>query len=128
MLSLQYNGEVLSKKRDELKLKVDDIATELCLSVQQVHAIENNLNGFYQSNKLKQAVIKRYCLFLNIDMNTVISEYEEDKSDANLEELKKKYFSDDSDSAKSSAYKAEKTQFQHWSDIERFIDKQSRLK
>lgn len=89
MLSLQYNGEVLSKKRDELKLKVDDIATELCLSVQQVHAIENNLNGFYQSNKLKQVVIKRYCLFLNIDINTVISEYEEDKSDANLEELKK---------------------------------------
>jgi cytoskeletal protein RodZ len=34
-------------------------------------------------------VIKRYCLFLNIDINTVISEYEEDKSDANLEELKK---------------------------------------
>jgi cytoskeletal protein RodZ len=89
MLSLQYNGEVLSKKRDELKLKVDDIATELCLSVQQVHAIENNLNGFYQSNKLKQAVIKRYCLFLNIDINTVISEYEEDKSDANVKELKK---------------------------------------
>ena len=50
------------------------------------------------------------------------------RQDPNLEDLKKKYFSDDSQSAKSSAYKAEKTQFQHWSDIERYIDKQSRLK
>ena len=34
---------MLTKARRELKLKADDIATELCLSVQQVQAIENNL-------------------------------------------------------------------------------------
>jgi cytoskeletal protein RodZ len=47
MLGLQYNGDVLSKKRCELKLKIDDIASELCLSVEQVHALENNLSAFF---------------------------------------------------------------------------------
>ena len=47
MSNLEYNGQVLTKARRELKLKADDIATELCLSVQQVQAIENNLNAFF---------------------------------------------------------------------------------
>ena len=48
MSNLEYNGQVLIKARRELKLKVDDIATALCLSVQQVQAIENNLGAFFQ--------------------------------------------------------------------------------
>lgn len=36
MQNLEYNGQVLTKARRELKLKANDIATELCLSVQQV--------------------------------------------------------------------------------------------
>ena len=75
MSNLEYNGQVLTNTRRELKLKIDDIATELCLSVQQVQAIENNLGAFFHSNKLKQAVIKRYCRFLNIDINAVITQY-----------------------------------------------------
>ena len=57
--------------------------------VQQVQAIENNLNAFFHSNKLKQAAIKRYCRFLNIDMNTVISQYELDTTDNTFQEVKK---------------------------------------
>ena len=89
MSNLEYNGQVLTKARRELKLKIDDIATELCLSVQQVHAIENNLGAFFHSNKLKQATIKKYCRFLNIDVNTVISKYEVDTTDNSFQEIKK---------------------------------------
>jgi cytoskeletal protein RodZ len=89
MSNLEYNSEVLTKARRELKLKVDDVATELCLSVQQVQAIENNLGAFFHSNKLKQAVIKRYCHFLNIDVNTVITKYELDETDNTFQKVKK---------------------------------------
>ena len=89
MSNLEYNGQVLIKARRELKLKVDDIATALCLSVQQVQAIENNLGAFFHSNKLKQATIKKYCRFVNIDVNTVISRYEVDTTDNNFQEVKK---------------------------------------
>ena len=89
MSNLEYNGQVLIKARRELKLKVDDIATALCLSVQQVQAIENNLGAFFHSNKLKQATIKKYCRYLNIDVNTVISRYEVDTTDNNFQEVKK---------------------------------------
>lgn len=89
MSNLEYNGQVLTKARRELKLKADDIATELCLSVQQVQAIENNLGAFFHSNKLKQAVIKRYCRFLNIDVNAVITKYELDETDTSFQETKK---------------------------------------
>jgi cytoskeletal protein RodZ len=47
MTNLEYDGQVLANTRREQKLKVDDIATELCLSVQQVEAIENNLGAFF---------------------------------------------------------------------------------
>jgi cytoskeletal protein RodZ len=89
MSNLEYNGQVLAKARRELKLKADDVATELCLSVQQVQAIENNLGAFFHSNKLKQAVIKRYCHFLNIDVNSVITKYELDETDSTFQEIKK---------------------------------------
>jgi len=89
MSNLKYNGQVLAKARAELKLKAGDIATELCLSVEQVNSLENNLNAFFQSNKLKQAVIKRYCRFLNIDVNAVISQYEIDITDNSFQEPKK---------------------------------------
>ena len=89
MSNLEYNGQALTKARRELKLKADDIATELCLSVQQVQALENNLAAFFHSNKLKQAVIKRYCRFLNIDVNSVITKYELDETDSSFQEIKK---------------------------------------
>ena len=89
MSNLEYNGQALTKARRELKIKADDIATELCLSVQQVQAIENNLAAFFHSNKLKQAVIKRYCRFLNIDVNSVITKYELDETDSSFQEIKK---------------------------------------
>jgi cytoskeletal protein RodZ len=92
MSNLEYNGQELTKARCELKIKVDDIATELCLSVQQVQAIEGNLSTFFHSNKLKQAVIKRYCRFLNIDVNDVITKYEIDTTDNNFQEVKKDNF------------------------------------
>ena len=89
MSNLEYNGQVLTNTRRELKLKIDDIATELCLSVEQVKSIENNLGTFFHSNKLKQAVIKRYCSFLNIDVNDVITQFEIDTTDNNFQAAKK---------------------------------------
>ena len=89
MSNLEYNGQVLTTARCELKLKADDIATELCLSVEQVKSIENNLGTFFHSNKLKQAVIKRYCRLLNIDVNDVITKFEIDTTDNNFQAAKK---------------------------------------
>ena len=89
MSNLEYNGQELTKTRRKLKLEVDKIATELCLSVQQVQAIENNLSAFFNSNKIRQTVIKRYCRLLNIDVNSVITKYELDKTDTSFQEIKK---------------------------------------
>jgi len=89
MTNLEYDGQVLANTRREQKLKVDDIATELCLSVQQVEAIENNLGTFFHSNELKQAVIKRYCRLVNVDANSVITKYEEDCDNNAFREIKK---------------------------------------
>ena len=89
MSNLKYNGQVLATARGELNLKAGDIATELCLSVEQVNSIENNLSAFFHSNKLKQAVIKRYCHLLNIDVNAVITQYEIDTTDNSFQEAKK---------------------------------------
>lgn len=89
MSKLEYNGQVLTKARRELKLKADDVATELCLSVQQVQAIENNLNAFFNSNEIRQTVIKHYCRFLNIDVNSVITQHELDETDTNFQEIKR---------------------------------------
>mgnify|MGYP000102803489 CR=1 FL=1 len=89
MSNLKYNGQVLATARGELNLKAGDIATELCLSVEQVNSLENNLGAFFHSNKLKQAVIKRYCRFLNIDINAVITQYEIDTTDNNFQRAKK---------------------------------------
>ena len=47
MSNLEYNGQELTKARCELKIKVDEIATELCLSVQQIQAFEDNLSTFF---------------------------------------------------------------------------------
>jgi cytoskeletal protein RodZ len=89
MSNLKYNGQVLATARGELNLKAGDIATELCLSVEQVNSLENNLSAFFHSNKLKQAVIKRYCHLLNIDVNAVITQYEIDTTDNSFQEAKK---------------------------------------
>ena len=89
MSNLKYNGQVLATARGELKLKAGDIATELCLSVEQVNSLENNLGAFFHSNKLKQAVIKRYCHLLNIDVNAVITQYEIDTTDNSFQKAKK---------------------------------------
>ena len=77
MSNLKYNGQVLAT------------AIELCLSVEQVNSLENNLSAFFHSNKLKQAVIKRYCHLLNIDVNAVITQYEIDTTDNSFQEAKK---------------------------------------
>ena len=92
MSNLEYNGQVLSNARRDLKIKEDDIATELCLSVKQVNSLENNLEAFFNSNILKQTVIKRYCRFLDIDVNSVITRYEIDTTDNNFQEVKKDNF------------------------------------
>ena len=47
MSNLKYNGQVLATARGELNLKAGDIATELCLSVEQVNSLENNLSAFF---------------------------------------------------------------------------------
>jgi cytoskeletal protein RodZ len=89
MTNLEYDGQVLANTRREQKLKVDDIATELCLSVQQVEAIENNLGSLFHSNELKQAVIKRYCRLVNVDANSVITKFEEDCDNNTFREINK---------------------------------------
>ena len=58
MTNLEYDGQVPANTRRG-KLKVDHIATELCSSLQQFKAIENNFGTLFHSNEFKQAVIKR---------------------------------------------------------------------
>ena len=61
----------------------------VCLCNKYKRSRVSNLGTFFHSNKLKQAVIKRYCRFLNIDINAVITQYEIDTTDNNFQKAKK---------------------------------------
>jgi cytoskeletal protein RodZ len=73
---LIYDGNILKQARVAQNKSIGDIAYTLCSSSHQISDIELNSSTSY--GFLRQIVIKRYAELLNIDLNTVITQFESD--------------------------------------------------
>jgi len=73
---LIYDGNILKKARIAQNKSIGDIAYTLCSSSHQINDIEFNSTTSY--GFLRQIVIKRYVELLNIDVKTVVSQFESD--------------------------------------------------
>ena len=73
---LIYDGNILKQARIAQNKSIGDIAYTLCSSSHQIGDIE--LNSATSYGFLRQIVIKRYAELLNIDLNTVVTQFESD--------------------------------------------------
>ena len=73
---LIYDGNILRQARIAQNKSIGDIAYTLCSSSHQIGDIELNSSTSY--GFLRQIVIKRYAELLNIDLSTVITQFESD--------------------------------------------------
>ena len=73
---LIYDGNILKQARIAQNKSIGDIAYTLCSSSHQISDIE--LNSATSYGFLRQIVIKRYAELLNIDLSTVITQFESD--------------------------------------------------
>ena len=73
---LIYDGNILRQARIAQNKSIGDIAYTLCSSSHQISDIE--LNSVTSYGFLRQIVIKRYAELLNIDLSTVITQFESD--------------------------------------------------
>ena len=73
---LIYDGNILRQARIAQNKSIGDIAYTLCSSSHQISDIELNSSTSY--GFLRQIVIKRYAELLNIDLNTVVTQFESD--------------------------------------------------
>jgi cytoskeletal protein RodZ len=73
---LIYDGNILRQARVAQNKSIGDIAYALCSSSHQIGNIE--LNSATSYGFLRQIVIKRYAELLNIDLNTVVTQFESD--------------------------------------------------
>ncbi len=73
---LTYDGNILKQERIAQNKSIGDIAYALCSSSHQISDIELNSGTSYAF--LRHIVIKRYADLLNIDLNTVITQFESD--------------------------------------------------
>ncbi len=73
---LIYDGNILRQARIAQNKSIADIAYTLCSSSHQISDIE--LNSATSYGFLRQIVIKRYAELLNIDLSTVITQFESD--------------------------------------------------
>ena len=74
--TLIYDGNILKQARIAQNKSIGDIAYTLCSSSHQISDIELNSSTSY--GFLRQIVIKRYATLLNIDLNTVVTQFESD--------------------------------------------------
>ena len=71
---LIYDGNILKQARIAQHKSIGDIAHALCSSSHQINDIEFNSATSY--GFIRQIVIKRYAELLNIDLNTVVTQFE----------------------------------------------------
>lgn len=60
-------GEILQKKRQELKIEIEDAATFLRIKIGDIHAIENNEISRIAKHLYAPGLIRSYGKFLKID-------------------------------------------------------------
>jgi len=90
-----YKGDALARKRQKLKLRREDIAQKLTLSVNQIISLEKNLDSGFATSHFRMLAIKRYSKLLDLDLkHIVIQETKQvDSSNEFVEVSKKSTFS-----------------------------------
>ena len=78
---LIYDGNILRQARIAQNKSIGNIANTLCSSSHQINDIE--LNSATSYGFLRQIIIRRYAELLNIDLNTVITQFESDLNNIN---------------------------------------------
>ncbi|MBM6551695.1 RodZ domain-containing protein [Marinomonas ostreistagni] len=73
-------GQVLRTKRLALAYSERHVATELKLSIDKVHALENNQFQLFRSPTFARGYLKSYCRVLDIDYRPVLEAYDQQLS------------------------------------------------
>ena len=70
--SLEYNHKILSQERKRQKISQENAATQITLSLVQIKSLENNLNTGFITSHFKSLALKRYAIFLGIDLDKIL--------------------------------------------------------
>ncbi len=72
-----YNCKTLTRKRRVLKLTLEDVSTQLTLSITQIKSLENDRNDGFVTPYFKYLSLKRYAILLEIDLDKFIQKENE---------------------------------------------------
>ena len=78
MKNFQYNFALLKKAREDKQMSKDEMAHQLCLSVNQIDSIEENSYRYFPAESIKYAAVKKYALALHLDLDVVILNKKDD--------------------------------------------------
>lgn len=73
-----YDSELLKETRLAQNISIESIAFDLCLTVRQMHSIENNLRDYFYSPAIRLVCIKKYAEKLGVDTDTVFYKQKKD--------------------------------------------------
>ncbi len=71
---MDFNGEVLARKRKKLRLSLASVASQLTLSHEQINSIEKNLMRGFVTPYFKKLAMRRYAKLLDVDFKKVVTE------------------------------------------------------
>jgi transcriptional regulator with XRE-family HTH domain len=69
MKNYAYNCKTLTRKRRALKLTLEDVSTQLTLSITQIKSLENDRSDGFVTPYFKYLSLKRYAMLLEIDLD-----------------------------------------------------------
>lgn len=72
-----YNCKTLTRKRRVLKLTLEDVSTQLTLSITQIKSLENDRSDGFVTPYFKYLSLKRYAILLEIDLDKFIQKENE---------------------------------------------------
>lgn len=78
-------GQRIKSRREELKITIDKVSTELKIRPEFIKAIENDNLSLFKSEVYARGFIKNYCKFLDIDTKILDAIYRRDVSIVNFD-------------------------------------------
>jgi cytoskeletal protein RodZ len=86
-----YDFEILKQTREKQKIKISDIALNLCLSERHIVSMEENRLDFFMSDEIRMISVRKYSIALGLNPTDVICSIPEpvtpSKNEENIEEL-----------------------------------------
>ena len=90
MLLSSYDFEILKQTREKKKIKISDVALNLCLSQRHIVSMEENSLDFFMSDQIRMTSVKKYSIALGLNPADVIYSPPEparqSKDEENIEE------------------------------------------